>query len=127
MHFQPSIVLFLLFLILVFQMKNTETISLDLSRSKEMQFTSEVFGKTKNIFSKMKKLRFLKVYYNDHHSLARKKDKIHLPIDFEFPPNLRYLHWEGLEFLPSNFHGKNLVAINLKLSNIKELREGDKV
>ena len=92
MHFQPSIVLFLLFLILVFQMKNTETISLDLSRSKEMQFTSEVFGKTKNIFSKMKKLRLLKVYYNDHHSLARKKDKIRLPIDFEFPPNLRYLH-----------------------------------
>ena len=86
-----------------------------------------MFGKTKNIFAKMKKLRLLKVYYIDHHSLARKKDKIRLSIDFEFPTNLRYFHWEGLEFFPSNFHGKNLVAINLKLSNVKELWEGDKV
>ena len=108
-------------------MTNIETISLDLSRSKEMRFTSEVFSKMKNMFAKMNNLRLLKVYYSGHHSLTRKKDKICLPVDFEFPPNLRYLHWEGLEFLPSNLQGQNLVALNLKSSNIKELWEGDKV
>ncbi|RVW60134.1 putative disease resistance protein RPP1 [Vitis vinifera] len=49
-----------------------------------------------------------------------------LPKDFEFPPNLNYLHWEGLVSLPSNFHGEKLVAINLKSSNIKELLKGEK-
>ena len=108
-------------------MKNIETISLDLYGSKEMQFNFEVFAKMKHKFAKMKKLRLLKVYYSAHYSLTTKEDKIRLPIDFEFPPNLRYLHWEGLEFLPSNLQGQNLVALNLKSSNIKELREGDKV
>ena len=81
----------------------------------------------KNMIVKMKKLRLLKVYYNDQLSLTTKENKLHLPIDSEFPPNLRYLHWEGLEFLPSNLYGQNLVALNLKSSNIKELSEGDKV
>ena len=79
------------------------------------------------MFAKMKKLRLLKVYYNDHHCLTRKKDKIRLLIDFEFHPNLRYLHWEGLESLPLNFDAKNLVAINLKCSNIERLWKGKKV
>ena len=92
-----------------------------------MQFTLEVFSKIKNKFAKMKKLRLLKVYYNAQRGLTTKEDKIRLPIDFEFPPNLRYLHWEDLEFLPSNLHGQNLVALNLKSSKIKELWEGDKV
>ena len=108
-------------------MKNIETISLDLYGSKEMQFNFEVFAKMKHKFAKMKKLRLLKVYYSAHYSLIRKKDKICLPVDFEFPPNLRYLHWEGLEFLPSNLQGQYLVALNLKSSNIKQLWEGDKV
>ena len=81
----------------------------------------------KRMFSKMKKLRLLKVYYRNHHSLLRKEDKICLPKDFEFPSNLRYLHWEGLESLTLNFHGENLVAINLKSSNIKKLWKGKKV
>ena len=45
-------------------MRNIETISLDLSRSKDMEFTSEVFSKMKNMFAKMKNLRLLKIYYN---------------------------------------------------------------
>ena len=49
-----------------------------------------------------------------------------LPKGFEFPPNLTYLHWEGLESLPSNFHGESLVALMMKSSNIKELWEGNK-
>ncbi|RVW86543.1 Disease resistance-like protein DSC1 [Vitis vinifera] len=69
----------------------------------------------------MKKLRLLKVYYS-----LGDKHKMSLPKDFEFPPNLNYLHWEGLVSLPSNFHGEKLVAINLKSSNIKELLKGEK-
>ena len=102
-------------------MKNVETISLGLSRSKEMWFTEVVFADMKKMFAKMKKLRLLKVYYNDHHY------KISLPEGFEFPRELRYLHWEGLESLPSNFDLENLVAINLKGSNIKKLWKGKKV
>ena len=75
----------------------------------------------------MKKLGLLKVYYNDHHSMLRKENKLCLPKDFKFPSNLRYLQWEGLESLPLNFHGENLIAINLKSSNIKELWERDNV
>ena len=108
-------------------MKNIEIISFDLYGLEEMQFISEVFAKMKHKFAKMKKLRLLKVYYSAHHSLTTKKDKIRLPINFEFPLNLRYLHWEGSEFLPSYLHGQNLVALNLKSSNIKELWEGDRV
>ena len=122
------LLIFFLIFILVFQgMKNIETISLELSRSKEIWFTSKIFAQMKRVFAKMKKLRLLKVYYSDHHSLMRKKYKISLPEGFEFPPELRYLHWEGLESLPSNFEGENLVAINLKSSNIKKLWKGKKV
>ena len=98
-------------------MKNVETISLELSRSKE------VFANMKKVFSKMKKLRFLRVYYSD--DTMRKKYKISLPEGFEFPRELRYLHWEGLEALPLNFDPENLVAINLKCSNIKKTLENE--
>ena len=108
-------------------MKNVETISIELSGSKEMWFTEVVFADMKKMFAKMKKLRLLKVYYNDHHSLVRKEYKTSLPEGFEFPRGLRYLHWEGLESLPSNFDLENLVAINLKGSNIKKLWKGKKV
>ena len=103
-------------------MQNVETISLNLSTSKEIWLTIEIFAQIKKVFVKMKKLRLLKVYtsYGDGYKMT-------LPNDFEFPPNLRYIYWEGLESLPLNFNGKNLVAINLKSSNMKELWENDKV
>ena len=101
-------------------MKNVETISLNLSISKEIWFNTKIYDQMKKVFAKMKKHRLLKVYYNYEY-------KMHLPKGFEFPPNLRYLHWENLESLPSNFHGENLVAINLKSSNIKEFLTGEKV
>eukprot|EP00261_Vitis_vinifera_P032275 XP_019073518.1 PREDICTED: TMV resistance protein N isoform X4 [Vitis vinifera] len=102
-------------------MENVETISLDLSRSKEKWFNTKIVAQMKKVFPKMKNLRLLKVYYSlgDAHEMS-------LPKDFEFPPNLNYLHWEGLVSLPSNFHGEKLVAINLKSSNIKELLKGEK-
>ena len=108
-------------------MKNVETVSLNSSESKEIWFIRVVFAEMKKRFAKMKKLRLLKVYYNDHHSLVRKEYKIFLPKGFEFPRGLRYLHWEGLESFPLNFDSENLVAINLNGSNIKKLWKGKKV
>ena len=103
-------------------MESIQTISLDLSRSKEIQLTTKVFAK-------MKKLRLLKVYCNDHGGLMREECKVLFPKDFEFPHNLRYLHWQGctLRSLPSKFYGENLIEINLKSSNIKQLWKGNKV
>ena len=76
----------------------------------------------KEAFAKMMKLRLIKLYYSDYDEY-----KMLLPKDFEFPPNLRYLHWEGLECVPLNFHGENLVAINLKSTNIQKLWKWNKV
>ena len=106
-------------------MQNVETISLDLSTSKEIWLTIEIFAQIKKVFVKLNKLRLLKVYssYGDGYKMT-------LPNDFEFPPNLRYIHWEGLEgleSLPLNFNERNLVAINLKSSNMKELWASNKV
>ena len=52
-------------------MKNVETICLELSGSKDMWFTEVVFTDMKKMFAKMKKLRLLKVYYNDHQSCEK--------------------------------------------------------
>ena len=75
-------------------MKNVETISLNLSRSKVIPFTEIVIANMKRGFAEMKKLRLLKVYYNNHLFLMTKEYKTSLPKDFEFPPKLRYLQWE---------------------------------
>ena len=103
-------------------MQNIQTISLDLSRSREIQFSTKVFVK-------MKKLRLLKIYCNDHDGLMREEYKVLLPKDFQFPHDLRYLHWQRctLTSLPWNFYGKHLIEINLKSSNIKQLWKGNKV
>ena len=103
-------------------MESIQTISLNLSRSKEIRFNS-----TK--VAKMKKLRLLKVHCNDHDGLKIEEYKVFFPKDFEFPHNLRYLHWQGctLRSLPSKFYGENLIEINLKSSNIKQLWKGNKV
>ncbi|KAJ9689286.1 hypothetical protein PVL29_014793 [Vitis rotundifolia] len=104
------------------EMKNTEGIFLDLSKIKHIQFSTKAFAK-------MKKLRLLKAYWKDHYGSMKKEYKLLLPQDFEFPSyDLRYLHLEGysLKSLPSNFYGENLVEINLKGSNIRELWQGSK-
>ncbi|KAJ9675440.1 hypothetical protein PVL29_024385 [Vitis rotundifolia] len=73
---------------------------------KELQFTTEAFKMMNN-------LRLLKVHQDANY-------------DFVFPSQeLRYLHWDGypLESLPSNFYAENLVELNLRCSNIKQLWE----
>ena len=103
-------------------MENIQTISLDLSRSKEIQFSTEVFAT-------MKQLRLLKIYCNDRDGLTREEYRVHLPKDFEFPHDLRYIHWQRctLRSLPSSFCGEQLIEINLTSSNIKRLWKGNKV
>ena len=73
-------------------MENIETVSLDLSRAKEMWLSSKALAKMKKVSVMMKKLMLLKVYYNDHHSSRKNEYKVFLPKDFELRPNLIYLH-----------------------------------
>ena len=96
---------------------------MDLSRSKQLKFSFKVFAK-------MKRLRLLKIYWRDHCGSMKNEYKVILPEDFQFPLHeLRYLFWEGypLKSLPSNFHGENLVELNMMDSNIKQLCKGNKV
>ena len=75
----------------------------------------------------MNRLRLLKVYYEWFQKRDFEED---VPKDLEFPYfELRYLHFEGypLESLPTNFHPRNLVELNLKHSSIKQLWKGNEV
>ena len=104
-------------------MKNVEAIFLDLSRSTPLQISTK-------IFAKMKQLRLLKIYSRGYCRTTEKQLKVILPEDFQFPAHeLRYLHWEGypLKSLPSNFLGVNLIELNMKDSNIKQLRQRNEV
>ncbi|KAL6318087.1 hypothetical protein AAG906_035232 [Vitis piasezkii] len=85
-------------------------IFLDMSTSKQLQFTTEAF-------KMMNDLRLLKVHQDANDDSAVKYwtlaglfemhlSQVHFCRDFEFPSQeLRYLHWDGypLESLPSNF------------------------
>ena len=74
-----SLFLFALPFTIIFQeMKNTEGIFLDLSKIKQIQFSTKAFAK-------MKKLRLLKAYWKDHYGSMKKEYKLLLPQDFEFP------------------------------------------
>ncbi|KAJ9707306.1 hypothetical protein PVL29_002337 [Vitis rotundifolia] len=83
----------------------------------------------------MKKLRLLKVY-NSHNSgdfdYASRNENYKRPFsqDFEFPSNklMRYLYWHRypLKSLPSNFHPKNLVELNLCCCYVEEIWKGVK-
>ncbi|KAL6316239.1 hypothetical protein AAG906_017786 [Vitis piasezkii] len=101
-----------------------EGIFLDMSRSREISFTTEAFRR-------MERLRLFKVYWSHGfvNYMGKEYQKFLLPEDFEIPSHdLRYLHWEGysLKSLPSNFHGENLIELNLKHSNIEQLWQGEK-
>ena len=75
----------------------------------------------------MNRLRLLKVYYSGFYP----RDFVeNFPKELDFPCfDLRYFHFNGypLESLPTNFRAKNLVELNLKHSNIKQLWQGNEV
>ena len=73
----------------------------------------------------MNRLRLLKVYYPD---VWEGDFEAFKNLDFPYF-ELRYFHFKGypLESLPTNFHAKNLVELNLKCSNIKRLWKGNEV
>ncbi|KAJ9675664.1 hypothetical protein PVL29_024537 [Vitis rotundifolia] len=110
--------------------KAIKGIFLDMSTSKQLQFTTKAF-------KRMKKLRLLIVHQGANHDSTvgywtpREPSEVHLSQvhfcgDFGFPSQeLRYLHWDGypMESLPSNFYAENLVELNLRGSNIKQLWE----
>ena len=79
----------------------------------------------------MKSLRLLKVYDMIKGDLDDLDYfVVDLPKDFEIPSfELRYLHFEGypLQFLPRNFHAKNLVELDLIGSSIKQLWKENEV
>ncbi|KAL6316828.1 hypothetical protein AAG906_022498 [Vitis piasezkii] len=103
----------------IFGTEAIEGIFLDMSRSREISFTTEAF-------KRMERLRLLKVSWSCDfvHYMGKEYQKPILPKDFEFPSHdLRYLHWEGysLKSLPANFDGQNLIELNLKHSKLKIL------
>ncbi|XP_034677016.1 disease resistance protein RUN1-like isoform X2 [Vitis riparia] len=87
--------------------QKVEGIFLNEYRTKQMRFMGEAF-------QRMNRLKLLEVNHN----------RVQLFEDFAFPKDgLTYLYWDRypLESLPSNFHMRNLVELNLKNSKIKQL------
>ncbi|XP_027332811.1 disease resistance-like protein DSC1 [Abrus precatorius] len=92
-----------------------EGISIDVSRTRGMNLSSDVFRQ-------MNKLRFLKFY-----SRLGERCNVYLPTGLESLSNrLRYLHWSGypLESLPSAFCPEKLVEISMPNSRVEKLWNG---
>ncbi|RVW37817.1 Disease resistance-like protein DSC1 [Vitis vinifera] len=130
--------------------KGTEAVEgmvFDLSASKELNLSVDAFAK----MNKLRLLRFYNCqfygsseYLSEEELIASTRDawrwmgydnspyndsKLHLSRDFKFPSNnLRSLHWHGypLKSLPSIFHPKKLVELNMCYSLLKQLWEGKK-
>ena len=62
-------------------MKKIEVLSMDFSCIKGIQFNTK-------IFTKMKRLRLLKVHWSNHTDFMEKKYKVTLPKDFELISSL---------------------------------------
>ncbi|KAK9914149.1 hypothetical protein M0R45_037943 [Rubus argutus] len=95
-----------------------EGIMLDLSNSKEVYINAEAFVKMRN-------LRLLRIHYGSSPNFTR--CKLHVSGDFKFLSHeLRCLIWHGypLKSLPSNFHPKNLVRLDMPYSHLEQLWEG---
>ncbi|KAK3199818.1 hypothetical protein Dsin_023233 [Dipteronia sinensis] len=94
-----------------------EGISLDMSNIRDIHLNQHAF-------SNMHKLRFLKFYRS---SYEENNKKVHgfQTLEFDFV-ELRYLNWYKcpLKSLPSRFHLKNLVTLEMHNSNIEQLWNG---
>lgn len=76
-------------------------------------------------FKNMRNLRFLSIYERKRHIDLR----MHVPEDMDFPPLLRFLHWEVYpgKCLPSTFKPEYLVELNLQNNKLEKLWEGNQV
>ncbi|KAL6123461.1 hypothetical protein ACLB2K_075983 [Fragaria x ananassa] len=106
---------------------------LDLSKSKDIYIDAEAFVK-------MTRLRQLRIGYNhsiDFNVKDIQSEQLHHPRgeyckqqvkgEVKFLSNdLRYLMWYGcpMKSLPTNFHPKNLVDLDMRYSHIERLWEG---
>lgn len=91
---------------------------LDMSRIPELELKPEAFVK-------MRKLKFLKLYLS-----CGTNSKILLPQGLlSLPDELRYLCWERypLKTLPTKFHPRNLVELDMSYSHVEKLWEGKQV
>lgn len=74
---------------------------------------------------RMSNLRFLSVYKTRYDG----NDRVHIPGEIEFPPRLRFLHWEAYpkKSLPLRFCLENLVELYMRDSQLENLWEGTQV
>ncbi|KAK9941885.1 hypothetical protein M0R45_007577 [Rubus argutus] len=104
-----------------------EGIMLDLSNSEDVYINAEAFVRMTN-------LRLLRIYYSSSPKFAGYNRHMrgffmfqHMSGDFQFLSHeLRCLIWHGypLKSLPSNFHPKNLVHLDMPYSHLEQLWEG---
>ncbi|KAK8272394.1 hypothetical protein V6Z12_D11G328700 [Gossypium hirsutum] len=95
--------------------KTLKSMLLDMSRISELELKPEAFVK-------MRKLKFLKFYHS-----CGTNSKILLPHGLlSLPDELRYLCWEGYpsKTLPTKFHPRNLVELDMSFSHVEKLWEG---
>lgn len=81
-------------------------------------------------FSKMRKLRYLKIYDSSYPQQCKVDCKLYFPDGLRFPlDEVRYLDWLKfpLRELPSDFRPENIVDLRLPYSNITRVWEGFKV
>ncbi|XP_034677445.1 disease resistance protein RPV1-like [Vitis riparia] len=97
--------------------REVEGISLDLSKSKDIDFSTEAF-------EKMTELKLLKVFLGSDCIDGKENYKVNLSTDFGLRCSvLRYLHWHGyqLESYPPNFEVVELLELNMPYSCLKQI------
>ncbi|CAH8314779.1 unnamed protein product [Eruca vesicaria subsp. sativa] len=101
--------------------ENVRGVFLDMSKLK----TRLAFKKF--TLSRMRNLRYLKIYNSYCHGECEADCKLRVPAELELPlDKLRYFYWLKfhLKKLPEDFNPKNLIDLNLPYSEIRELWEG---
>lgn len=104
----------LTFLYILLHTQGTETVEglvLKLQRTSTVSFSTDCF-------KEMKKLRLLQL------------DRVDLTGDYGYlSKELRWMHWNGFTFnyIPDNFYQGNLVVIDLKHNNFKQVWNETKV
>lgn len=80
---------------------------------------------SKSAFKNMSNLRYLSIY----RTKSGTHDRVRVPEDMEFPPQLRLLHWEAYpsKCLPRTFMPEYLVELDMQHNKLEKLWEGVQV